>query len=215
MMKRSGLLLLAVALLSVSCSGRKDEQLYTADSIRTFDEIVGHYSMTNLEWDSPVDISGNGLVSSDILLQMKTYGLFGPLTVHYGEEAETRSVFDANIAMMPTDPSAFARVKLYIPYFMHDMTDGTIGPSSYALHTGVCPVLMSVYEFSYVVDRKWDITVMYTNRYGGENDNTFIYDNISLVLDLGYISFECDTHLYDFNRGEYIKGRLSATYVKL
>ena len=71
---------------------------------------------------------------------------------------------------------------------------------------------MSVYEFSYVVDRKGDITVMYTNRCGGENDNTFIYDNISLVLDLGYISFECDTHLYDFNRGEFIEGRLFATF---
>ena len=76
MMRHSSLLLLAVALLSVSCSGQEEDNSFSAASIRTLIEIVGFYSMTSLEWDSPVDISGYGLVSSDILLQ----GMFYKLT---------------------------------------------------------------------------------------------------------------------------------------
>ena len=113
MMRHSSLLLLAVALLSVSCSGWKDDNGYSAASIRTLNEIVGFYSITSLEWDSPVDISGNGLVSSDILLQMKRYGFYGP-SIHYGEEPEARSALNDNKVMMPGDTYGFGQVILYI-----------------------------------------------------------------------------------------------------
>ena len=200
-MKHTDVFILAVALLSFSCSGQEDSNSFSAASIRTLSEIVSFYSMTCLEWDSPVDISGHGLVSSDILIQMKTYGFYNC------------SVFDANRVMMPGDTYGFGQIILYIPYFMHDMTDGKIVPSACAQKDGFCPVNMTAYQFSYAVDGKGDITFSYTNQCDGESDNTFIFNNISIELDPGCITFECDTGLYDYHRGEYIVGRLSAIYV--
>ena len=210
-MKHTDVFILAVALLSFSCSGQEDSNSFSAASIRTLSEIVGFYSMTCLEWDSPVDISGYGLVSSDILLQMKTYGFYGVTAIHLEDEPEARSVFDANDAMMQTGPNDMAQVNIYIPYFTYSIApDGTIDPLVF--EEGVCPARMTVYQFHYNVDKKGVIELMYPDRWAVYN--SYEYSNITVALDNGCIYFEGDTVLYDYNRGDHVKGRLSATFVK-
>ena len=58
---------LLASLSFISCQKISLEEAWSAKAIKTISVISGDYTMISATWSSPIDLSGEGTVSNDIL----------------------------------------------------------------------------------------------------------------------------------------------------
>ena len=210
--------LLVFVLLSVlSACGKSGSEDRLSDAFRaTLSSIDGLFSAIDIRWDSPVDISGNGKVSDDILLQLEDYGCSGVQSVLFDDTEESFDVFDANDVLIPQNPDRLGQVNLYMPYFEYgrgrfDFDSGEnerIAPKSFEGH---CCAQMQPYQFHYSVgaDGRIDVRAQDSPRYG----DSFGLKNVSVqFVKSGVIVVQADTRLWDFASESFKDGRIEAWF---
>ena len=202
-MKRFNIYLLAIAaLLTFSCSAQKEEKTFTSAQIKTLANIVGRYSLTDMVFDKEVCIAETGTPGTDLLYQLKHYGFQGVVSVWFDEDPTGYSSLDSSEVLVQDDPDWRGQVNLYVPFFY----DHTLDKEYWS-------IWIDLYQFHYHVNRKGGIEI-FAMDYWQVIGNTFPYSNVSVEFRDGRILFGADTSLYDFNRGEFVEGRLSATYIR-
>ena len=106
---------LLASLSFISCQKISLEEAWSAKAIKTISVISGDYTMISATWSSPIDLSGEGTVSNDILQQLKMYGWMGNQSVRYSGEEEFTSALYRSAVLSPRSPRELAQVNLNIP----------------------------------------------------------------------------------------------------
>lgn len=199
------LTLLAAALCFCSCN---DEYLefWSKASHATIDAITGDYSLVSAEWSSPIDLSGKGLVTDDILYQLQEYGWTGILGIRYMDEEEDTSVLYRSSVLVPESPGHTTQINLYVPY-----PEGSKESERPLPKVDRCNIDIQVYQFYYSVDSRGHITLSGINdrRMNGEGGEL---TDVDIRFEDEYIYFYARTSLYDWSTSTWQDGHMSLKY---
>ena len=198
---------LLASLSFISCQKISSEEVWSEKSIETINVISGDYTMISATWSSPIDLSGEGTVSQDILQQLKTYGWMGDQGVKRADEEEFTSVLNRSVALTPKSPKSLAQVNLYIPISDHiDRKTGT------PVKNGRCDIDMSLFQFHYTVDFFGKVTLHNVSDRRGDAFNRRL-DDVKVRFDReGYLFFEANILLYDWATTCWHEGPLRIVY---
>ena len=199
---------LLASLSFISCQKISLEEAWSAKAIKTISVISGDYTMISATWSSPIDLSGEGTVSNDILQQLKMYGWMGNQSVKYSGEEEFTSALYRSAVLSPRSPRELAQVNLNIP--LSEWIDRATGAP---VKNGRCDVDMTTFQFHYTVDPSGDITLHNVmDRTGGDAPYRKL-EHIKIHLDEdGYLLFEADATLYDWATASWQDGHMRLTY---
>ena len=199
---------LLASLSFISCQKISLEEAWSAKAIKTISVISGDYTMISATWSSPIDLSGEGTVSNDILQQLKMYGWMGNQSVKYSGEEEFTSALYRSAVLSPRSPRELAQVNLNIP--LSEWIDRATGAP---VKNGRCDVDMTTFQFHYTVDPSGDITLHNVmDRTGGDAPYRKL-EHIKIHLDEdGYLLFEADATFYDWATASWQDGHMSLIY---
>lgn len=200
---------LLASLSFVSCRTISVDEGWSAKSIETINAISGDYSLVSATWSSPIDLSGEGTVSNDILQQLKMYGWMGNQSVRYSGEEEFTSVLYRSAVLSPKSPGELAQVNLNIP--LSEWIDRATGAP---VKNGRCDVDMTTFQFHYTVDPSGDITLHNVmDRTGGDAPYRKL-EHIKIHIDeAGYLMiFEADATFYDWATASWQDGHMRLAY---
>lgn len=199
---------LLASLSFISCQKISLEEAWSAKAIKTISVISGDYTMISATWSSPIDLSGEGTVSNDILQQLKMYGWMGNQSVRYSGEEEFTSALYRSAVLSPRSPRELAQVNLNIP--LSEWIDRATGAP---VKNGRCDVDMTSFQFHYTVDSSGDITLHNVmDRTGGDAPYRKL-EHIKIHLDEdGYLLFEADATFYDWATASWQDGHMRLTY---
>ena len=199
---------LLASLSFISCQKISLEEAWSAKAIKTISVISGDYTMISATWSSPIDLSGEGTVSNDILQQLKMYGWMGNQSVKYSGEEEFTSALYRSAVLSPRSPRELAQVNLNIP--LSEWIDRATGAP---VKNGRCDVDMTTFQFHYTVDPSGDITLHNVmDRTGGDAPYRKL-EHIKIHLDeAGYLLFEADATFYDWATASWQDGHMSLIY---
>lgn len=199
---------LLASLSFISCQKISLEEAWSAKAIKTISVISGDYTMISATWSSPIDLSGEGAVSNDILQQLKMYGWMGNQSVRYPGEEEFTSALYRSAVLSPRSPRELAQVNLNIP--LSEWIDRATGAP---VKNGRCDVDMTTFQFHYTVDPSGDITLHNVmDRNGGDAPYRKL-EHIKIHLDEdGYLLFEADATFYDWATASWQDGHMRLTY---
>ena len=199
---------LLASLSFISCQKISLEEAWSAKAIKTISVISGDYTMISATWSSPIDLSGEGTVSNDILQQLKMYGWMGNQSVRYSGEEEFTSALYRSAVLSPRSPRELAQVNLSIP--LSEWIDRATGAP---VKNGRCDVDMTTFQFHYTVDPSGDITLHNVmDRTGGDAPYRKL-EHIKIHLDEdGYLLFEADATFYDWATASWQDGHMRLTY---
>ncbi len=199
---------LLASLSFISCQKISLEEAWSAKAIKTISVISGDYTMISATWSSPIDLSGEGTVSNDILQQLKMYGWMGNQSIKYSGEEEFTSALYRSEVLSPRSPRELAQVNLNIP--LSEWIDRATGAP---VKNGRCDVDMTTFQFHYTVDPSGDITLHNVmDRTGGDAPYRKL-EHIKIHLDEdGYLLFEADATFYDWATASWQDGHMRLTY---
>ena len=199
---------LLASLSFISCQKISLEEAWSAKAIKTISVISGDYTMISATWSSPIDLSGEGTVSNDILQQLKMYGWMGNQSVKYSGEEEFTSALYRSAVLSPRSPRELAQVNLNIP--LSEWIDRATGAP---VKNGRCDVDMTTFQFHYTVDPSGGITLHNVmDRTGGDAPYRKL-EHIKIHLDEdGYLLFEADATFYDWATASWQDGHMRLTY---
>lgn len=199
---------LLASLSFISCQKISLEEAWSAKAIKTISVISGDYTMISATWSSPIDLSGEGTVSNDILQQLKMYGWMGNQSIRYSGEEEFTSALYRSAVLSPRSPRELAQVNLNIP--LSEWIDRATGAP---VKNGRCDVDMTTFQFHYTVDPSGDITLHNVmDRTGGDAPYRKL-EHIKIHLDEdGYLLFEADATFYDWATASWQDGHMSLIY---
>ena len=199
---------LLASLSFISCQKISLEEAWSAKAIKTISVISGDYTMISATWSSPIDLSGEGTVSNDILQQLKMYGWMGNQSIRYSGEEEFTSALYRSAVLSPRSPRKLAQVNLNIP--LSEWIDRATGAP---VKNGRCDVDMTTFQFHYTVDPSGDITLHNVmDRTGGDAPYRKL-EHIKIHLDEdGYLLFEADATFYDWATASWQDGHMRLTY---
>lgn len=199
---------LLASLSFISCQKISLEEAWSAKAIKTISVISGDYTMISATWSSPIDLSGEGTVSNDILQQLKMYGWMGNQSIRYSGEEEFTSALYRSAVLSPRSPRELAQVNLNIP--LSEWIDRATGAP---VKNGRCDVDMTSFQFHYTVDPSGDITLHNVmDRTGGDAPYRKL-EHIKIHLDEdGYLLFEADATFYDWATASWQDGHMRLTY---
>lgn len=205
MMKRI-LTLLAAALCFCSCND-DTSGIRSKASHAVIAAITGDYSLVSAEWSSPIDLSGKGLVTDDILYQLQEYGWTGILGIRYMGEEEDTSVLYRSCVLTPDSYHEHAtQINLYVPYPERDKESELPVPEA-----DRCNIEIQVYHFYYSVDSKGHITLSGIDDRRISGDGGELTD-VNICFEDGYIYFEARTSLYDWSTSTWQDGHMNLKY---
>ena len=199
---------LLASLSFISCQKISLEEAWSAKAIKTISVISGDYTMISATWSSPIDLSGEGTVSNDILQQLKMYGWMGNQSVRYSGEEEFTSALYRSAVLSPRSPRELAQVNLNIPLseWIDRATDAPV-------KNGRCDVDMTTFQFHYTVDPSGDITLHNVMDLTGGDAPYRKLEHIKIHLDeAGYLLFEADATFYDWATASWQDGHMRLTY---
>ena len=199
---------LLASLSFISCQKISLEEAWSAKAIKTISVISGDYTMISATWSSPIDLSGEGTVSNDILQQLKMYGWMGNQSVRYSGEEEFTSALYRSAVLSPRSPRELAQVNLNIP-----LSEWINRATGAPVKNGRCDVDMTTFQFHYTVDPSGDITLHNVmDRTGGDAPYRKL-EHIKIHLDEdGYLLFEADATFYDWATASWQDGHMRLTY---
>lgn len=199
---------LLASLSFISCQKTSLEEAWSAKAIKTISVISGDYTMISATWSSPIDLSGEGTVSNDILQQLKMYGWMGNQSIRYSGEEEFTSALYRSAVLSPRSPRELAQVNLNIP--LSEWIDRATGAP---VKNGRCDVDMTTFQFHYTVGPSGDITLHNVmDRTGGDAPYRKL-EHIKIHLDeAGYLLFEADATFYDWATASWQDGHMSLIY---
>ena len=199
---------LLASLSFISCQKISLEEAWSAKAIKTISVISGDYTMISATWSSPIDLSGEGTVSNDILQQLKMYGWMGNQSVRYSGEEEFTSALYRSAVLSPRSPRELAQVNLNIP--LSEWIDRATGAP---VKNGRCDVDMTTFQFHYTVDPSGDITLHNVMDLTGGDAPYRKLEHIKIHLDEdGYLLFEADATFYDWATASWQDGHMRLTY---
>lgn len=188
----------------VACSEVQPEyyQFWSEVSRATIDAINGSYSMESAQWSQPIDLSGNGIQSENILQQMERYGWTGRQSVQ-----EVSILCCSNVAR-PESPRELAQVDLFVP-FPERSQDNSAKPLE---QSGRCSLDVHAYQFHYQVDsRGWISLFNVSDRQMNGDGGTL--SNVEVRFEGRRIYFEANTALYDWSTESWQDGHMSLIFV--
>ena len=199
---------LLASLSFISCQKISLEEAWSAKAIKTISVISGDYTMISATWSSPIDLSGEGTVSNDILQQLKMYGWMGNQSIRYSGEEEFTSALYRSAVLSPRSPRELAQVNLNIP--LSEWIDRATGAP---VKNGRCDVDMTSFQFHYTVDPSGDITLHNVMDLTGGDAPYRKLEHIKIHLDeAGYLIFEADATFYDWATASWQDGHMRLTY---
>lgn len=199
---------LAISVLICLWSCEKEHNdFWTAASYSTIEAITGDYSLVSAGWSSPIDLSGEGLVTDDILFQLQLYGWTGILSSKDADEADYTSILYRSEVLTPKIPEEHTQINLYVPY-------PEVGKDKSAVQiqkADRCNIEIMPYQFHYQVDHSGAVILH------GVNDRQMsgsggALKNVSISFEGNRIYFEADTSLYDWATTSWQDGHMSLTY---
>lgn len=196
---------LASALCFCSCN---NEYLGIWDKSHvTISAITGDYSLVSAEWSSPIDLSGKGLVTDDILYQLQEYGWTGIQGIRYMDEEESTCVLYRSCVLEPDPDSEYAtQINLYVPY-----PEGHKESEHPLPKVDRCNIDIEVYHFYYSVDSRGHITLSGIDDRRMNGDGGELTD-VNILFEGGYIYFYARTSLYDWSTSTWQEGHMSLKY---
>lgn len=202
-------LMLAALLSTTACERHQAEntKFWSVASHATIDAITGKYSLVSAQWSSAIDLSGEGLVSEDILFQLNNYGWTGTQSIKDAGETEFTNILYRSVVTTPSSPTGFTQVNLYVPYPERDR-DNTLYPLENAKR---CSIDIDVYQFHYQVDSRGYITLFNVTerRMSGVGG---LLENVKIRFEGRCIYFDADTSLYDWSSSTWQDGHMSLIY---
>lgn len=199
---------LLASLSFISCQKISLEEAWSAKAIKTISVISGDYTMISATWSSPIDLSGEGTVSNDILQQLKMYGWMGNQSVRYSGEEEFTSALYRSAVLSPRSPRELAQVNLNIP--LSEWIDRATGAP---VKNGRCDVDMTTFQFHYTVNPSGGITLHNVMDLTGGDAPYRKLEHIKIHLDeAGYLLFEADATFYDWATASWQDGHMRLTY---
>lgn len=200
------LTLLAATLCLCSCN---DEHfgIRNKASHAVIAAITGDYSLVSAEWSSPIDLSGKGLVTDDILYQLQEYGWTGILGIRYMGEEEDTSVLYRSCVLSPDSNHEYAtQINLYVPYpERHRESEHPLPKADR------CNIEIQVYHFYYSVDSKGHITLSGIDDRRISTEGGELTD-VNIRFEGEYICFDAETSLYDWSTSTWQDGHMSLKY---
>ena len=190
---------------------QKTEPEYTAfwseASYATINAITGTYSLVSATWSAPIDLSGKGLVSEDVLVQMQTSGWMGVQAITYQGETTPASVLQRSKVLKPDSPDELTQVNLYVPYpeWLKGNPKKPIAPSD------VCGIDIQVYQFHYQVDSRGLITLLNISDRAMSGEGG-VLQHVKIKFEGACIYFDADTSLYDWSGSEWQDGHLALRF---
>lgn len=197
------LTIIAATLCIIGCN-KERTNFWSRASYATIEAVTGHYSLISAQWDSPIDLSGNGLVTNDILHQLQTYGWTGIQTIKYLYEEEYTCILHRSLVITPTHPEEHTQINLYVPYPEYG-TECTIHKENR------CNIDIQPYQFHYNINSRGELTLFGVDdrKMSGEGGTL---TNVSILFEGNSIYFEADTSFYDWATSSWQDGRLSLEY---
>lgn len=184
-----------------------DTEFWSEASYATIDAITGRYTLYSGIWSSEIDLSGNGLVTDDLLYQMELYGWTGIVTIQGKEDPEPLNALHQSLVMHPYSPEVLAQINLYVPYpeYGKDQTEETIKES------GQCNIHLDSFKCHYKVNSKGEIEVfnLYDRQMTGHGGTL---KNINIRFEGEYIHLEAETSLFDWSTSSWQDGTMNLTY---
>lgn len=183
---------------------------WSEKSIATINAVSGDYTIVSATWDSPIDLSGHGTASRDILEQLETYGWLGDQAERkFGEEESTSILYCSTIVKLKS-PGTTAEINLYIPSSVW-VSDRSFAPYK----DGLCNIDMNVYQCKYTVDYFGNITLLYVRDRNVEGLEHFTHrlENVQVYFNGGgYLIFEADATFYDWATASWQDGHMRLAY---
>lgn len=201
---------LLASLSFVSCRTISVDEGWSAKSIETINAISGDYSLVSATWDSPIDLSGHGTASRDILEQLEAYGWLGAQAEKRFGKKESTSILYCSTIVKLKSPGTTAEINLYIPSSVW-VSDRSSAPYK----DGFCNIDMNVYQCKYTVDYFGNITLLFVNDRYVEGLNYFTHklENVQLYFNGGgYLIFEADATFYDWATASWQDGHMRLAY---
>ena len=196
-----------VILCLCGCEAKYTE-FWSDVSYATIASITGTYSLYSGTWSSSIDLSGEGLVTDDILYQLERYGWTGIQTIQRMEDPEPVCVLNQSIVLSPEKPEYKTQVNLYVPYpeYGKDQTEETVQKA------GRCNISIESFQFHYKVNSKGDIEIFNIRDrkmcgYGGT------LKNINIRFEGEYLHFKADTSFYDWKTSSWQDGTMNLTFI--
>lgn len=209
-MKR-GIAMLTAVVLVCSCNGDIYEHhgkigSWSQASYATIEAITGDYSLVSASWSSPIDISGEGFVTDDILCQMQMYGWAGVQSIRYMDEDEPVSVLYRSSVLVPGSPDELTQINLYAPF-----PEGREDAEHPLQKMNRCNVDMFPYQFHYKVDSRGGVLLYGVDdrRLSGDGGSL---TNVRIRIEGSCIYFEADTVLYDWSTSSWQEGHITLEY---
>lgn len=208
-MKMKRILTILAALCLYGCEYASidiSNDFWSEASYATIAAITGEYSMVSARWSAPIDLSGDGYVSDDILMQLQMYGWGGHQSWKYPDEEEFVSVLRRSQVLEPTSPEWITQINLFAPF-----PEFGIGNTQRLQKTGRCSVDIFPYQFHYRVDsRGYVILSNITDRQLSGDGGTLT--DVKIRIEDDCIYFEADTSFYDWATSDWQDGHMTIIY---
>ena len=200
-----------IGLAICSCSTlEQDEFELTMSSMETINKITGTYTMISASFSTPVDLSGSGFKSKDILAQLEMHGWMGTQAIAF-EGEEPRVVFEQNEVLTPGEDggSKTTQINFYVPYPHLHPYDEKNGKTV----DGLCSVDMSSYQFHYQVDRKGNLHLLsVTDRKMFGDDGARWLRDVDIRFVGEMVLFSASTSFYDWSTRSWKDGTMDVVF---
>lgn len=200
---------IATLLLLAACQKTEPEHtaFWSEASYATINAITGTYSLVSATWSAPIDLSGKGLVSEDVLFQMQTYGWTGVQSLTDQGETTPTSVLQRSEVLKPDSPAGLTQVNLYVPY--PEWFKGN--PRKPIVPSDGCGIGVRVYQFHYQVDSRGNITLLNISDRAMSGEGGWL-QHVKIRFEGACIYFDADTSLYDWSGSEWQDGHLALRF---
>lgn len=205
------LVILTAVLTMCSCNSDLYENsgkigVWSRASYATIEAITGDYSLVSATWGTPIDVSGEGFVTDDLLSQMRRYGWGGTQSIRYMDEDKPVSVLNRSSVLQPGLPDEITQINLYVPF-----PEGREDAEHPLQKAGRCNLEMFPYQFHYLVDSGGYITLHSVDdrRLSGDGGTL---TNVQISFNGPYIHFDADTILYDWATSSWREGHMTLKY---
>lgn len=163
--------------------------------------IEGYYSLSSATFTEPVDLYGNGIISTDILGQMKSHGWW------YGDYCiDGDNPMDSNVLFPVLTINKIGQANFYVPYPVHP---------HYFPDDNRCSVGLGCYQFHYCINNDGDLVIDYLEDEILMNGISLHNIKVAIVPESNEIIIRAITNFYDLSRDGWFGGDMTLVYNRI
>lgn len=183
-------------LLFVACAPVETET--TARVLRIVGQIEGKYELVSATITEPVDLYGDGSISTDILGQMKNKGWW------YGDYCiDGEDPMDSNIILPVLTVNGIGQANFYVPY--------PVRPD-YFPDDNRCAVGLGCYQFHYSVNKDGQLLLDCPEDEIFMNGISLHNIKVSVIPEAKEVIISAITNYFDLSREGWFGGEIQMTY---